>query len=420
MKTRGGAIALAFLVVLAAIFVTAWNSGRPLTASDSDASSLVRVRRDKLVRTLVVSGELAPMRTVRLSVPRFRERNAVPIQAMAPEGSLVKPGDTLLQIDNAPLIASLNNEQINLERAENDAVRKQSELDIQLKDLEMELGQRKLDREKAQLKAEITKDLISLRDWQDNQFNFERSKKEYDKTTQKLDLLRKAAQEEIALAGIKRDQSKARIQTIKNDLFGLQLRAPVAGTVLYEISTNNWNRSESEPQRKYQVGDQVFPGQVVISVVDLAEMEVRAYISEVDGGLLKPGQRARIVVDSHTSAEFTGAVDYLPEVAERLRRFSNVRVFVGRIRLDRTDPQIMKPGMSVRAEIVLDEQEGLVVPRKAVIEENGKSFVQHTTRGRIQVTLTGRNVTSYLVEGISEGDEILATPRFELSLVAPE
>ena len=328
---------------------------------------------------------------------------------MAPEGSLVKPGDTLLQIDNAPLIASLNNEQINLERAENDAVRKQSELDIQVKDLEMELGQRKLDLEKAQLKAEIIKDLISLRDWQDNQFNLERTKKEFEKTTQKLDLIRKAAQEELALASIKRDQSKARIQTIKNDLFALELRAPVAGTVLYEISTNNWNRSESEPSRKYQVGDQVFPGQVVISVVDLAEMEVRAYISEVDGGLLKPGQRARIVVDSHTSAEFTGTVDYLPEVAERLRRFSNVRVFVGRIRLDRTDPQFMKPGMSVRAEIVLDEQEGLLVPRKAVIEENGKSFVQHATRGRIEVTLTSRNVTSCLVEGVSEGDEILST-----------
>jgi hypothetical protein len=30
------------------------------------------------------------------------------------------------------------------------------------------------------LKAEIDKELISLRDWQDNQFNFQRAKKEFD------------------------------------------------------------------------------------------------------------------------------------------------------------------------------------------------------------------------------------------------
>ncbi len=365
-------------------------------------------QKDKLVRSLFVSGELAPVRAVRMSVPRFRERNAVPIQAMAPEGSLVKPGDTLLQIDNAPLIASLNNEQINLERAENDAVRKQSELDIQIKDLEMELGTRKLELEKTRLKIDISKDLISLRDWEDNQFNFERARKEFEKTTQKLDLIRKAAQEELALTRIKRDQSRARIQTIQNDLFALQLKAPVAGTVLYETSYNNWNRGENEPARKFQVGDQVFPGQIVISVVDLDEMEVRAYVSEVDGGLLKPGQRARIVVDAHANLEFTGTVDYIPEVAERLRRFSNVRVFVGRLKLDRTDSQIMKPGMSVRAEIVIDEQEGLLLPRSAVFEENGKSFVQHVTQGRIEVKVIRRNATSYLVEGIREGDELLA------------
>ena len=407
MKIRVAVIALAILALVALFSFTAWDSRRSQVRSAAAGAAVIRVKRDKLVHSLLVSGELAPVRAVRISVPRFRERNAVPIQAMAPEGSLVKPGDTLLQIDNAPLIASLNNEQINLERAENDAVRKQSELDIQIKDLEMELGTRKLELEKARLKIDISKDLISLRDWQDNQFNFERARKEFEKTTQKLDLTRKAAQEELALTRIKRDQSRARMQSIQNDLFALQLKAPVAGTVLYE-TFNNWNRSENEPSRKFQVGDQVFPGQIVISVVDLDEMEVRAYISEVDGGLLRPGQKASIAVDAHSNLEFTGTVDYVPEVAERLRRFSNVRVFVGRLKLDRTDSQIMKPGMSVRAQIVLDEQEGLLVPRSAVFEENGRAFVHHVAQGRIEVKVVRRNATSCLVEGIRDGDEILA------------
>jgi HlyD family secretion protein len=355
-----------------------------------------------------VTGELAATRAVRISVPRFRERGQVPIQAMAPEGSAVKAGDALLQIDNAQLIASLNSEEINLDKAENDLVRKQSELDIQLKDLEMELATRKLDLEKAQLKAEIEKDLIPLRDWQDNQFNFQTAKKEFDRVTQKMALIHKAAAEEMALFQIKRDQSQAKIKTIRDDLAALQIKAPVPGTVVYENAPMTWNRNENDPPRKFQVGDQVSPGQVVMSIVDLSEMEVRAFVSEVDGGLLRTGQRARVVVDSHARAEFTAMVEYVPEVAERLRRLSNVRVFIARLKLDGADPQLMKPGMSARAEIILDELEGLTLPRKAVFEECGRFYAHHATRGKTEVKVVSRNAVACLIEGLQENDEIIA------------
>jgi multidrug efflux pump subunit AcrA (membrane-fusion protein) len=409
MKLRQTALTLLWLLtVFTVIGAGLWNSRSPNLAHSASPSERARVRKEKLVRSLFVAGELAPVRAVRISVPRFRERGQVPIQAMAPEGSVVKAGDALLQIDNAQLIASLNGEEINLDKAENDLAKKQSELDIQLKDLEMELSTRRLDLEKARLKAEIEKDLISLRDWQDNQFNFQRARRELDRVTQKMELIRKAAAEELALFRIKRDQSRSRIKAIQNDLDALQIRAPVAGTVVYENAPATWNRNENDPPRKFQVGDQVSPGQIVMSVVDLGEMEVRAFVSEVDGGLLRTGQRARVVVDSHAGAEFSGVVDYAPEVAERLRRLSNVRVFIVRLKLDSTDPQLMKPGMSVRAEIILDEREGLALPRKAVFEEGGKFYAHHATRGKTEVKVTSRNAVACLVEGLQENDEVIA------------
>jgi HlyD family secretion protein len=412
MKLRQ--LALTFLssvAVFAVIGSSVWDSRSSNPPNHIDAAgnpAITRVRKEKFVRSLFVAGELAPVRAVRISVPRFRERGQVPIQSMAPEGSVVKAGDALLQIDNAQLIASLNSEEINLDKAENDLAKKQSELDIQLKDLEMELSTRRLDLEKARLKAEIEKNLIALRDWQDNQFNFERSRKEFDKVTQKMEMIRKAAAEELALFRIKRDQSQAKIKTIQSDLAALQIRAPVAGTVVYENAPSTWNRNENDPPRKYQVGDQVSPGQIVMSVVDLSEMEARAFVSEVDGGLLRIGQRARVVVDSQPGTEFSGAVDYIPEVAERLRRLSNVRVFIARLKLESADLQLMKPGMSVRAEIILDEREGLTLPRKAVFEEGGRFYAHHETRGRTEVKVTGRNAVSCLIEGLQENDEVIA------------
>jgi len=395
---------LAVTVVAGAGF---WSSQSQSADGSGSQSERVRVERGKFERSLFVSGEISPVQAIRVSVPRTRMWGAMAIQAMAPEGSHVKAGDVLMQIDHDQILTTLNTEKINLEKAENDLVKKKSELDVQLKDLEMELSTRKLELEKTQLKAEISRDLLSLRDWQDNQFNYQKAKKEFDKTTQKIELTSKASTEELALFEVKREQSQSRIKTMQSDLDALQVKSPVTGTVLYENAPMTWNRNENDPPRKYQVGDQIWPGMIIMSVIDLTEMEVRAFVSEVDGGLIHVGQPVRIVVDSHASDQFTGTVDFIPEVAEKLRRLSNVRVFVTRLKLNRSDSNLMKPGMSVRAEIIIDQRDGLLLPRESISDEQGKSYVVHAIRGKTEVKVLGRNVTSCLVDGLHEGDEII-------------
>src|SRR5262245_16577959 len=405
--TKLALIIISTLVVTVVAGASFWNSQPQSPSGSTDRTERVRVQRSKFERSLFVSGEISPVRAIRISIPRTRMWGAMAIQAMIPEGSQVQAGDVLMQIDHDQLLTNLNTEKINLEKAENDLAKKQSELDIQLKDLEMELSTRKLELEKTQLKAEISKDLLSLRDWQDNQFNYQKANKEFDKITQKIELIRKASAEEVALFEVKREQHQSKIKIMQTDLDALQVKSPVTGTVLYENAPMTWNSNENDPPRKYQVGDQVWPGMIIMSVIDLTEMEVRAFVSEVDGGLVRVGQPVRIVVDSHATDQFTGTVDFVPEVAEKLRRLSNVRVFVTHLKLDRSDPNLMKPGMSVRAEIIIDRRDGLMLPREAVTDDHGKSFVVHASRGKTEIKLLGRNVTSCLVDGLQEGDEII-------------
>ncbi|MEW6737967.1 MAG: hypothetical protein AB1489_42210 [Acidobacteriota bacterium] len=366
--------------------------------------NIISVKQDKLTNYLIVYGEFHPIRATRISVPRFRERGSVPIQAMALEGSLVRPGDLLLQIDNAKLNDNLNSEQINLEKAENDLIRKQAEAETEIKDLEMELVLRKLDVDKAALKAEISRELVPLREWQDYQFNFQKAKKEYDKIALNLKLTKQAVEQESALLRIKRDQILAKITGIKADLNALRIVADREGTVLYENAPPTWN--SNDPPRKFQLGDQVYPGMTILSVPDLSEMEAQIFISEVDGGLVRPGMRVRLVPDSNPNVEFFGTIDYVPAVAERIRQLSNVRIFIGRAKLDHTDMNFMKPGTSVQAEILLEERVGLILPRRTVFEENGTYYVHHTERGKIPIKLLSRNTTACLIEGLQEGDTV--------------
>jgi len=85
------------------------------------------------------------------------------------------------------------------------------------------------------MKAEIDKELLLLREWQDNQFNFQKAKKEYEKTAQRIDLLKKAATEDLELLKLRRDQIQTRIESSQDDLDALEIKSPVAGTVVYEM-----------------------------------------------------------------------------------------------------------------------------------------------------------------------------------------
>lgn len=391
-------------VVGLAFAASRWIPTAQTSPNGRGAETVVRVRKDRFVRSLVVSGELAAVRAVRITAPPVRG-GPVAIRSLAPEGSSVRPGDLLVQIDNAALVSRLLTEELNLERAENELVKKDAELESQLKDLELQLAQHKLELEKARLKVDIDPKLVSLWDWQEYQFAFQRAQKQYDKTKETLELTKKGASDELALLKAKRRQAAALVAKLNSDIAALEVRADRPGTVLYEIyPPSRW--ASGDLPRKYQVGDQVFSGATILSLPDLEEMEVRAFVSEVDGGLLRPGLRTRMSTDSRPDLEFRGRVEHIPEVAERLGRGSNVRVFVTTISLENTDPSYMRPGMSVRVAIILDEKRGLVLPRQVVFREDKKSYVRLIDGEKREVRIVDRNPVLYLIEGLPEGIEL--------------
>lgn len=406
MTSRGRlALGVLLTVLVAAAGAVGLRSATEPDAHDGDRRSRpVIVERGSLTRSLVVSGELVAVGAARIAVPRFRERGAVPIQAMAPDGADVAPGDLLLQVDNANLSASLSADVLSLDKAENDLARKASEEEARVKELEVEHARLLLEKEKAALKAEIPADLMPLREWQDHQFLHARATQEFERTRRALAVARDAAAEDLAHLRVARDQIRSRIEAAERDVESLRVVATAAGTVVYEHAPLTWNSGDRA--RKFQVGDQVSPGMVVMTVADLADLEARIYVSEVDGGLVTPGLTARITTESAPGVPVTGTLTAIRAVAERQRRLSNVRVFVGTVALDRTDRRVMKPGMSVRVELALDEHRGLVVPRGAVHFEGDRFYVRRVGGAQQEVTVVARSAESCIVEGLAEGDAI--------------
>ncbi len=142
-------------------------------------------------------------------------------------------------------------------------------------------------------------------------------------------------------------------------------------------------------------------------------MEVELFVLEVDGGGLAKGLAVSVFLDSRPGRRFSGTIKRVDDLAKQRRKDVPVQYFTAIVALDKTDPEVMKPGQRVRAEIQVAESEGLVVPRQAVFSvdghdvvfrREGDSFEPMTVK--VGATTAGRVI---LESGVDSGDVLALT-----------
>ncbi|MEA3492952.1 MAG: efflux RND transporter periplasmic adaptor subunit [Candidatus Margulisiibacteriota bacterium] len=136
-------------------------------------------------------------------------------------------------------------------------------------------------------------------------------------------------------------------------------------------------------------GEAISPGVPVMTVVDIDHPWVEIQVDEVDIAVAKVGQKVRFTTDAFTDKEFFGEITWINKKAElkkvggRVRMDEEDLVFRGKVRfLD--GKKMLRPGMSVYAEIITGEKKGvLVVPREAVTLRAGKRVVFVVDKDRL-------------------------------------
>lgn len=107
--------------------------------------------------------------------------------------------------------------------------------------------------------------------------------------------------EDIAQARAQRDAAAAALALLKQQLTDSQLRAPVDAVV----------RS-----RLLEPGDMASPQRPAYALALTHPKWVRAYVSEVDLGRIKPGEAAQVTIDSAPDRPIPGRVGFISSVAE--------------------------------------------------------------------------------------------------------
>lgn len=322
-----------------------------------DASGpTLTARRGSLRPRLLLTGELAAARALELKVPRT-SNSQVQIRWMERDGTPVRAGQPVVELDNSSFTAELEEKRSTASQAADELARKAAEARSTLAEKAFQVEKSRTAVAKARLKANLPADIIAAREIQERQLELKRAEAELAKAEADLEAYRQESAADLKLQDIELEKSRREIRQAEQAIAVLSLRAPRDGIV--QVADHPWEG------RKVEEGDTVWPGMTVATLPDLGSLIVEADLSDVDDGRIAPGMAATCTLDAYLSESFRCRVAEIAPVA-RERSFNSLRrYFPVRVTLDRLDRR-MRPGMSVRVEVLGPEVRGLIVPREAL------------------------------------------------------
>lgn len=393
LTLRAGAAVLAALPCVSALGCAGSRAGEG-DAPDRD----LRVRRGEFVETFVITGELDALRSSDLSVPRVPSSDTS-IRWLVDDGAVVAEGDRLVEFDNASFTQNLEEKRLASAQAESELLKREAEIEAGAAERAMQVEVRRIALEKSRKDAEVPKELLPLREWQERQLALRRAEMEHEKALEDRAAQEAADQEEMLQKRIALETTLREIRVAEEAIRALTLRAPTNGIAV--IADHPWEG------RKLQVGDSLWVGLTVVRIPDLSEMEVVAELSDVDDGRVAPGMPARSFLDAYPERLFAGRVLDVARVAQESEFRSLRRSFRVRVSLDTSDPDRMRPGMSARVEIEARRLADVLVAPRAALDLSGEAAVARTDDGAVEVRLGPCNPQECVVEGgLAEGTRL--------------
>lgn len=325
---------------------------------DPAAATAPRVHRGTFINDMVLTGELNAADGSTIAMPRLPSWQTS-IKWLATEGTDVKVGDRVVELDNGPIASNLDAKRQAVVQAEQQLTQKQAEWAADVAQKELEADRKKVDYDKTKLDAAIPKEVVSLREFEDRQTKFKRADVEYQKARDVLKSQREQVRADAANLQVTLDRARRELKEAEDAIAALTLRAPRAGLVV--IRDHPWEG------RKMQVGDGVFVGLPIALIPEPSSLRIEAALPDVDDGRVRVGMPARIVLDAYPSTTYTGRVTEISAVAQESARASMRRAFRVLVKLDKIEPARMRPGLSARVIIRREERPNAMLLSRAAI-----------------------------------------------------
>ncbi len=380
-------------------------------------SNLFASTKSDVITALVKPGRLAVVVKERGAIESAANKDALceveggtTIIRIMPEGTRVKEGEVVCELESATLKDQLTNQKITTRQA--DASFQQSRLVREVAEyavkeyvegvykqdwetIKGEIALAKSDLERAADRVTwsskmLLKGYVSKATNVADELSLARARFDLESSETQLDVLTKYTREkqtkslnsdvEKARADELSKQSSLELEKIKEAKLERQikaciLKAPGDGIVVY---ANDPNRFGGQNALQIEEGATVRERQKIFSLPDITKMRVNTKVHESMVDRVKPGLRSLIRVEAAAGQELRGQVASIAPMADSGSFFSSdIKVYTTFVAIEGDTTKFnLRPGMNAQVEILVEEKpDVLSVPTPAILPFKGKDYV---------------------------------------------
>ena len=289
---------------------------------------------------LELDGEIVARVSAPLMPPVVEDQWQLNITELVGEGTPVTEGMPVVVFDGQQLQQKLQQKRAELHEKQSQQQQLQLQLGERARNDTLAVEEARASRDKAQRKASQPAELIARVDYEKLVAEREQAEHKYAAMVRREVSAREQRTQEARLLAVQVDRLVEEVKNIEASLQALSVRAPRDGVMLHKA---NW---EGE---KFEVGSQVYRGQAVAEIPDMATLEVQAMLPEAEFRHLAKDDSVRVRVDG-SGQRLPGTVVELGRVVRSKSRLQPVPVIDVRVRID-GKTEGLRPGQAVRVEV---------------------------------------------------------------------
>jgi len=372
---------------------------------ESEAESLSgTVQKGNFKIEVNTSGELKAKKSENIKGPTSLRTHGIwqiKITDLVTEGSYVKKGDYVAQLDKSEvgtkiITASTEVEKISseYEQARLDTAIEMMALKDELQNLEYSIEEKQLVFDQSTFEAPAVQRQAEI--------DLEKTKRSHRQKKSNIQLKREQNEAKLHQIKLSLGQEQSKLDRLNQLLTDLRIIAPKNGMVVYK---RTWNGSKITSGSQISVWDPT-----VATLPDLSKMVTKTYVNEIDISKIQKGLVVSLTVDAFPDKKYTGEVVDVANVGEQLPK-GDSKVFEVTIELNEQDT-LLRPAMTTNNNILIEElEEVLYVPQESVFVDDSLSYViVKTSLGpRKQKVSLGKTNSNFVVveEGLAENEEFL-------------
>ncbi|HBQ58970.1 MAG TPA: RND transporter [Balneolaceae bacterium] len=322
----------------------------------------------EFVVDVTTTGELRAKSSVEIRGPqRAREVRLfnLKIQRLIPEGTIVKGGDFVAELDRSEITGRIQDAMLELQQAQSqvtqvslDSTLTLSQARDNLINLEYALEERQIALDQSIYESPAVQ----------RQAEIDLDKARRQLAQEKKNYVTKVKQAEARMSEVEADlqEEQNEVDKIRSLLTQFTVLAPAQGMIIYRRNRDGSKVAEGSDISAWDP--------VVAELPDFTTMESITYVNEVDVQKVTVNQNVEIGLDAIPDKKLSGKVTEVANIGEQ-RPNSNSKVYEVIIEISETD-SVLRPAMTTSNRIVVNRvEDAMFIPLETIHVQDSSSFV---------------------------------------------